>query len=271
MRPTWLTIPSARSLNSSSRCRTWPTRSRSPVGRLPARARGLRPWGPWGPWRPSRPWGSWGSRAARVALVVVDLARPVARAAAGLPAVLVRLAGFLLGQVGLFLGQVGLFLGQVGFLPGPVGPALRLLGRGPGLGGPQLRLLLLLLVGPAAGDGGGFGGHIGAVVRHHGRLVRLLGPLPGPFGPLLSVLGQFPRPVRVLLRAQPALARGCPIPGDTGRGGFVLGVLALDRVPGHAVWLAGLGHALAGSDLPRLVLSHDHFFPAGRPASARHG
>jgi hypothetical protein len=34
-------------------------------------------------------------------------------------------------------------------------------------------------------------------------------------------------------------------------------------VPGHAVRFAGLGHALAGGGLPRLVLSHDHFFPGG--------
>ena len=48
-------------------------------------------------------------------------------------------------------------------------------------------------------------------------------------------------------------------------------VLALDRVPGNAVRLAGLCHALPGGRLPGLVLSHDHFFLASLPASARRG
>src|SRR6266516_1617047 len=48
-------------------------------------------------------------------------------------------------------------------------------------------------------------------------------------------------------------------------------VLALDRVPGNAVRLAGLCHALPGGRFQGLVLSHDHFFLASPPASARRG
>ena len=249
-----------------------------PVGRLPVPA--LEPRGPRRSRRSRRP------RAFPVALVV-DLAGPVVRVAAGLPAVLFfgffgffGLVGSLFGQVGLFLGQVGLFLGTLGLTLGPVGPVLRFLRRGAGLAGPPLRLLLLLLVSPLPGQVGGFGGHIRGVVRHHGRLVRLFGPLPGVFGPFPRLVGSFPGPVRPLPRAQGALVlggafrtgpvRGGLILGDAVRG-FVAALLALDRVPGHAVGFAGLGHPLAGGDLPGLVLSHDHFFPAGRPASARHG
>ena len=270
MRSTWLTIPSARSLNSSNRCRTWPTRSGSRSAGSPCH-----PWGREGRGGAGR---SRGPRAFPVALVVVDLAGPVVRVTARLPAVLFGLVGFLFGQVGLFLGQVGLFLGQVGLALGAVGPALRLLSRGAGLAGPLLSLLLLLLVSPLPGEVGGFGGHVRSVVRHHGRLVRPLGPLPGSFGPLPRLVGSLPDPVRPLPRARPVLGhafRTGPVRTGAVRGGTVRGfvgaLLALDRVPGHAVGFASLGHALAGGGLPRLVLSHDHFFPAGRPASARHG
>ena len=212
MRSTWLTIPSARSLNSSNRCRTWPNRSAIRSAGLPVQVRALR-----GLWRLRR------LGAVPAAPVVADRAGPVARPPAGLPTVIFPfgVAGFRFGLAGFFLRLVGGVLGPFGLMFGPVGPALRLLGRGPGLGGPQLRLLLLLLVGPATGEGGGFGGHIGGVVRHHGRLVRLLGPLPGPFGPLLSLLGQFPRPVQALLRAQPALARAGAVRAGAVRRGAV--------------------------------------------------
>ena len=116
---------------------------RYPVGRLPVRSRAPR-----GPRRARGPRRPWRLRAAPVAPVVVDLAGPVARPPAGLPGVIFRLAGFFLGLVGFVLGLPGGVLGPVGLLLGPVGPALRLLRRGPGLGGPPLRLLLLLLVGP---------------------------------------------------------------------------------------------------------------------------
>ena len=73
-------------------------------------------------------------------------------------------------------------------------------------------------------------------MRHHGRLVRLLGPLPGPFGPLLSLLGQFPRPVRALLRAQPALAQAAS-PGALAQGALVRGSMSGEAL--FAVTLSG--------------------------------
>src|SRR5271170_2774545 len=38
-------------------------------------------------------------------------------------------------------------------------------------------------------------------------------------------------------------------------------VLVFYRAAGHAVRLTRFSHALAGGDLPSLVLSHDRFFP----------
>jgi hypothetical protein len=40
---------------------------------------------------------------------------------------------------------------------------------------------------------------------------------------------------------------------------------------GNAVGLTSLRHALTDSVLECLIASHGHFFPAGPPASARHG
>jgi hypothetical protein len=193
------------------------------------------------------------------------LARPVVRVVAGLIGIPVRRAGLLLGLVGFLLGLVGGVLRPIGLLLGHVGPVLRLSGRGPGLGGALPRLLLLLLAGPAAGHFGGFSRHVGGLLRHHGRLVRLLGPLPDLLGPQPGLLGPQPgllepqpRLLRALMRAEPGRACAASLAVS---GGFGLAGLALDRVPGHAVGFPGLGHALAGGELSRLVLSHDHFFP----------
>jgi hypothetical protein len=193
--------------------------------------------------------------------VVVNLADPVARVVAGLIGICVRRAGLLLGLVGFLLGLISGVLRPVGLLLGHVGPVLRLPGRGSGLGGALPRLLLLLLAGPAAGHFGGFGRHVGGFLRHHGRLVRLIGPLTDLLGPVLRLLGPQPGPLEpvprllhAFLGAESGLARAA---------GVGVAVLVLDRVPGHAVWFAGFGHPLAGGGLPRLVLSHDHFFPGG--------
>ena len=127
-------------------------------------------------------------------------------------------------------------LGLVGFVLGLVGDRLRPLEPGPG---------------------------------QFGRLLGSRGPVLGPFGPDLGLelghaqtrLGGHPRvPLLVRPRRRPAGRAGL-----TGRAGVV------DRVPGHAVGFPGRGHPPPDVVLARLVLRHDRFFPAGRPASARHG
>ena len=161
----------------------------------------------------------------------------------------------------------GSFLRPVGLLLGPVESALRLPGRGPRLRGHPVRPRLLLAFGPAPGQVGGLGGHVSSGVSHRGGFLGPFGPLLSLVGPLLRLVGPPARPLGEFLRllgVRTALDHG-------GLGGAVLSRLVLHRVPGHAVRFAGLGHPLAGGGLPRLVLRHDHFFPAGRPASARHG
>ena len=185
--------------------------------------------------------------------------------------VVVEVADEFLGLVGCFLRVVrGLFC-PVGLLFGAFGAAASLLGGGAGLVGAPNGLRDGLLVAPLVGEFGRFLGQVGG-------LFRLLGGLLGAFGALARLLGQV---ARVL--GQPASLVGL-LPGfglavvrvavQAGVdwlvaadvfGGVVLvfrGVaLVLHRVPGHAVGFAGLGHALAGGDLPGLVLSHDRFFP----------
>ena len=188
-----------------------------------------------------------------------------------LAGVVLRLAGQFLGVVGFLAGPFGGLLRPSGPLNRPVEPVLRLLGRGPGARGQLVRSRLLLGVGPAPGQVGGLGGHVGGVARHRGGFLGSFGPLLRLIGPLLCLIGPTTRPIGEFLRllgVRPALA-GVLLDPDAG--GALRGRLVLDRVPGHAVRFAGLGHPLASGGLPRLVLRHDYFFPAGRPASARHG
>jgi hypothetical protein len=82
------------------------------------------------------------------------------------------------------------------------------------------------------------------------------------------MLGQLLSLLHLLPRVQPAI-----FVGDVAvfRAGAVLPVIVMDvrrgvvlvlhRVPGHAVWLAGLRHAQAGRDLPGFIRSHVRFFP----------
>ena len=112
-------------------------------------------------------------------------------------------------MVGFLAGPFGGFLRPVGLLLGPVEPALRLLGRGPGLRGHPVRPRLLLGVGPALGQVGGLGGHVGGGVRHRGGFLGPFGPLLSLIGPLLRLVGPPSRPVGEvlrLLRVRPALA-----------------------------------------------------------------
>jgi len=187
-----------------------------------------------------------------------------------------ELAGHFLGLVGGFLGLVGGFLGLVGglfgllgLLLGSFGAAASLLGDDAGLVGPQLGLGDGLLVAPLVGQFGRFLGQIGGFLRPVGGFLRPVGALARLLGQVTRVLGQPTGLVSLLLGAGLGLAVargfGCIID----RAGvpvhvvevFSGVVLVLHRMPGHAVRLAGLSHALAGGDLPGLVLSHDRFFP----------
>ena len=112
-------------------------------------------------------------------------------------------------MVGFLADPFGRLLRPVGLLLGPVEPALRFLGRGPGLRGSLLRPRLLPGFGPALGEVGGLGGHVGGVMRHHGGFVGPFGPLPGFVGPFLRLIGPPSRPLGeflCLLGVRPALA-----------------------------------------------------------------
>jgi hypothetical protein len=107
-------------------------------------------------------------------------------------------------------------------------------------------------------------GVVGQVLGLAGGLLRLVGGLLCAFGPDPGLLSQAAGLLGLLLR------RGLRLGGSRVLGHAVervrgAGVLVLRRVPGDAVRLASLGHTLAGGDLPGLVLSHDHFFPASLP------
>src|SRR5262249_5199936 len=149
--------------------------------------------------------------------------------------------------------------------------------------GPVLRQIggLLRELGPLLGLGRGLLGQLGPFPCLLGGLPQLAGPpsrleadpqppqirrgdtrLPG-FAEVLLLPGRAEAVlvwglVEVLLRRGSARARVrwgfagawilCPGPG---------------RLPGHAVGLAGLRHALTGSSLLGLVPGHDHLLPGG--------
>jgi hypothetical protein len=145
-------------------------------------------------------------------------------------------------------------------------------GSGAGLVGSPLSLGDGLIVAP-------FAGQIGRFLSQVRGFVRLVGGLFGVFGPLSRLLGQVVRPLgqpaglvgllgllagERLGLAGPRLIRGLTsaLFIDQVVVEVISGVvLVLHRVPGHAIRLAGLRHALAGGDLPGFVLSHDRFFP----------
>jgi hypothetical protein len=206
--------------------------------------------------------------------------RPRRVGRAVVPAVVVvrligELAGQFLGLVGGFLRLVGGLLGLVGLLLGALGAVASLLGGGAGLVGPPLGLGDGLLVAPFAGQFGRFLGQVGGLLRPISRLLGTVGALARLLGQVTRVLGQPTSLVGVLLGAGLGLAVTRVI-GHAGVPVLVVEVfsgvvLVLHRMPGHAVGLARLSHALAGGDLPGLVLSHDRSSLARRPASARHG
>jgi NAD(P)-dependent dehydrogenase (short-subunit alcohol dehydrogenase family) len=184
----------------------------------------------------------------------------------------------LLGLVGQFFRLVGGFLGRVGLPFGLLGAAAGLIGGLPGLAGALPGLGPVLGFGPVAGQVGDLLGHVGGLFRHVGGLVGVLGSFPGSFGSFAGLVGQAVGLVGALL-GQPgvplavaflALVLGVHLGALLAvvlgvlRGVFLAvlfagRVLVADHVPGHAVGLAGLGHAVADGGLTGLVLSHDHF------------
>jgi hypothetical protein len=206
-----------------------------------------------------------------------------------------RLAGRYLSGVGGLLGEVGGFLRRLDLPLGRFGSATSAFSGGPGLVGPPQGPVDLRCVRPLLRHIGGFLGQIGRIFRRVGGFIQSFGALAGPLGAAARLVGQAPGLVGRLLGVEPSVVEvGVAEPRvvqlrvvETGSSGGIGGiggiggpahvvyggivVLFLDGAPGHAIGLAGLGHALAGSGLPGLVLSHDHFFLTGRPASARHG
>jgi len=180
-----------------------------------------------------------------------------------------ELAGQFLGLISGFLRLVGGLLGLVGLLLGAFGAAASLLGGGAGLVGSPLGLGDGLPVAPFVGQFQCFLGQVGGFLRPVGSLLGAVGALACLLGQVTCVLGQPTGMVGLLLGARLGLAVarviGCAInrvdvPVLVAEV-FSGVVLVLHRMPGHAVRLARLSHALAGGDLPGLVLSHDRFFP----------
>jgi len=194
------------------------------------------------------------------------------------------LAGRYLGGVGGLLGGVGGFLRRLDLPLGRFGSATSLFGGGPGLICPPQGSVHLRFVRPLLRHLGGFLGQVGGLFRCGGGFLRPVGAVAGPVGAVARLVRQAPGLIGRLLGVELGVAEICVaeigFPGRAGepaesvRGCVVHGrtvVLFFDGTPGHVVGLTSLGHALAGSGLPGLVLSHDHFFPTGLPASARHG
>jgi hypothetical protein len=213
-------------------------------------------------------------------------------------------------MVRAFLLMVRTFLGPLGFVLGPIGFPLRLVSFPHGGGNfpvsSRLRFQVTIfpgLVGLVTGFSDpvlGLLSPVACIVRALpgliGTLLDVVGPFLGRVGTLQGSVGRFlsqlrcvhgfelldrhalgGRPFRVVLLVPVLLARGL-----LGRNLLAWGLLARDMrrrnwlagqhgVPGDAVGLAGLGHALADGGFQGFVLGHDHVFPASRPASARQG
>jgi hypothetical protein len=187
--------------------------------------------------------------------------------------VVVEIAGQVLGLVGRFLRLVSGLFGLVGLLLGTLGAAASPLGGGTSLVGAPFGLGDGLVVAPFAGQVGRFLSQVGGFLGPVGVLLGSFGPLARLLGQVARLLGQFAGLDSMLMSAGLGLA-AVRVPGLTGTcvlghgvvPGFVAevfgGIVVVRYRPaGHAVRLARLSHALAGGDLPGLVLSHDRFFP----------
>ncbi len=184
-------------------------------------------------------------------------------------------AGHVLGLVGGLLGPVGGLFGLVGLLLGSFGAVAGLPGGGASLVGPPLGLGDDLGVAPFVGQLGRFLRQVGSLLRPFSRLLGALGPLTSLLGQVTGVIGQPASLVGLFQGAGLGVAvirlgvqAGVSVQAGVGQAvaPFVAEVVAgvtlvLHRMPGHAVRFAGLGHPLAGGDLPGLVRRHDRFFP----------
>lgn len=212
-----------------------------------------RPWRPRGARRPGRP------------VVPVVMARLIVGEVV-FGEVGGQFLGFVGGRIGLLgnlFGLLGLLLGSFGAAAGPPGCGAGLVGTPFGLGdgliiasflGQLVRFLgqvggFLCLIGGLHGAFSAFAGHLGQVSRVLGELASLAGVLLGA-GLGIAV-------TRVGVRTDTGHVVAEVVVAEV-VGSFAL---VLHRVPGHAVRLAGLSHALANGDLPRLVRSHDGLFP----------
>ena len=245
------------------------------------------------------PLGPFPGRPVTVVPGIVGHLPGLVRIAAGLVGPFLRLVGLFLGLVGAFLGLVGAFLGLVGAFLGPFPrlagpflhlfppPFLRLAGRlaglelrhGDALAGRTVRVVLLF----PSPVGRRFPGPVGRRSEGVGAaLVKIVCNQLGEgssrvWGALAGTLDDEPR-ARLVIGARPGLPVDLqlervrePVPHNDLPGLAGNRLAGLNRPPGDAVRLAGLSHALAGGGLLGLVLSHDHLFPASRPASARLG
>lgn len=164
--------------------------------------------------------------------------------------------------VGGILCFVGLLARLLGGLLHPVGAFLR--------------QPLLVVVGPLLRQLSSLLGQPSALLGPDGCFFCLLGQLP-------SLLGSFPQLVRLSLRPEAGAQRLDLRRRDSRLLGLAdipllrslprawIAWPGLGRLPGHAVRLTRLRHALARGSLLGLVTGHGHVFPASLPAPARLG
>ncbi len=229
-----------------------------PLGRIPVRLHPVRAGravvvpvhGPARPGGPGRP-----RRAVRP-VVAMNMTGPV----------VIEVAGQVLGLIGRFICLVSGLFGLVGLLLRTFGAAASPLGGGASLVGAPFGLGDGLVIAPFAGQVGRFLSQVGGFLGPVGVLLGSFGPLACLLGEVARLLGQVAGLDGMLVGAGLRLAAvrvGACVPGLMGTcvPGHAVVVVVFYGPAGHAVRLARLSHALAGGDLPGLVLSHDRCFP----------